>query len=194
MDLISLLVINPDLTQERSKPRAGGIAPAIRPVASVLFLTTVAFAAIDTGRLHCAYPFSKPAQIGAFVVLIAANVLQIWAMASNPFFSTALRLQTDRGHHLVSHGPYRFVRHPGYLAMLFMVPFTALALGSTLALIPHQFMGRLFYFAPHVRTDSSSTTCRLRALRRKGSLPADSGCLVKEGKRLWSARFASQQT
>ncbi len=146
VDLISLLVINPDLTQERSKPRAGGIAPAIRPVASVLFLTTVAFAAIDTGRLHCAYPFSKPAQIGAFVVLIAANVLQIWAMASNPFFSTALRLQTDRGHHLVSHGPYRFVRHPGYLAMLFMVPFTALALGSTLALIPASIYGAIILF------------------------------------------------
>lgn len=33
-------------------------------------------------------------------------------------------------------GPYRFVRHPGYLAMVAMMPTTALALGSLVALIP----------------------------------------------------------
>jgi protein-S-isoprenylcysteine O-methyltransferase Ste14 len=146
MGLISLFAINPDLAQERSEPRAEGIDPAVRPVASVLFLATISVAALDIGRLHWACPLSKWAQIAAFVVLIAANVLQIWAMAANPFFSTALRLQTDRGHHLVSHGPYRFVRHPGYLAMLFIVPLTALALGATLALIPASIYGAIILF------------------------------------------------
>ena len=146
MGLISLFAINPDLAQERSEPRAEGIDPAVRPVASVLFLATVAVAALDTGRLHWACRFSKRAQIAAFAVLIAANVIQIWAMASNPFFSTALRLQTDRGHHLVTHGPYRFVRHPGYLAMLFIVPFTALALGSGPALVPASIYGAIILF------------------------------------------------
>jgi protein-S-isoprenylcysteine O-methyltransferase Ste14 len=146
MGLISLVVINPDLAQERSEPRAGGIDPAVRPAASVLFLATISVAALDIGRLHWACPLSKWAQISAFVVLIAANILQIWAMAANRFFSTALRLQTDRGHHLVSQGPYRFVRHPGYLAMLFIVPFTALAIGSTLALIPASVYGTIILF------------------------------------------------
>ncbi len=146
LGLVSLVAIDPDLAQERSEPRAEGIDPAVRPVASVLFLATVAVAALDTGRLHWACLFSKPAQIAAFVVLVAANVFQIWAVAANPFFSTALRLQTDRGHHLVTHGPYRFVRHPGYLAMLFIVPFTALALGSGLALIPASIYGAIILF------------------------------------------------
>ena len=64
--------------------------------------------------------------MAAFAVFIAANALQIWAMAVNAFFSTALRLQAERGHQLVSNGPYRYVRHPGYLAMLLIVPSTAL--------------------------------------------------------------------
>jgi len=41
----------------------------------------------------------------AFAVFVAANALQIWAMAVNIFFSTALRLQTERGHELVRGGP-----------------------------------------------------------------------------------------
>ena len=144
--LISLVAIDPDLAQERSEPRAEGIDPAVRPVASVLFLATVAVAALDTGRLHWAYLFFKPAQIAAFVVLIAANVFQIWAMAANPFFSTALRLQTDRGHHLVTHGPYRFVRHPGYLAMLFIVPIHGTRARLGLALIPASIYGAIILF------------------------------------------------
>lgn len=143
MGLTSLLAINPDLARERSKPRAVGIDPAVRPVASGLFLATVALAALDIGRLHWACPFSERAQAAAFAVLIVTNALQIWAMAANPFFSTALRLQSDRGHHLVTDGPYRFVRHPGYLAMLFIVPFTALTLGSTIALIPASIYGAI---------------------------------------------------
>jgi len=63
-------------------------------------------------------------------------VLQMWAMVVNPFFSPEIRLQVERGHRLVSDGPYRFLRHPGYLAMLISAPASALAIGSWLALLP----------------------------------------------------------
>jgi protein-S-isoprenylcysteine O-methyltransferase Ste14 len=55
-------------------------------------------------------------------------------MAVNPFFSPRLRLQSN--HRLVAGGPYRFLRHPGYLAMLVAVPATAIALGSLAGLVP----------------------------------------------------------
>jgi protein-S-isoprenylcysteine O-methyltransferase Ste14 len=106
-------------------------------------MATVALGALDVGRLQWAFPFSTKIQRAAFVVFIAANALQIWAMAVNVFYSTALRLQPERGQHLVTNGPYRFVRHPGYLAMLFIVPSTALILGSTLALLPASAYGAL---------------------------------------------------
>ncbi|MGH9401510.1 MAG: methyltransferase family protein, partial [Terriglobia bacterium] len=45
-------------------------------------------------------------------------------------------IQTERGHKLVTRGPYRFVRHPGYLAMAVIMPATAIVFGSVFALIP----------------------------------------------------------
>lgn len=141
--LVSTLTVKPDLAKERSQPAAEGIDPAIRHGASTLFMATVAFGALDVGRLHGAFPFSIKVQTVALVVFIAANALQIWAMAVNVFYSTALRLQSERGHRLVTDGPYRFVRHPGYLAMLFIVPSTALIVGSTLALLPASAYGAL---------------------------------------------------
>ncbi len=53
---------------------------------------------------------------GMFLILVS-TAWTIWAMKVNPFFSTIVRLQTDRGHHVVTTGPYQFVRHPGYKAL-----------------------------------------------------------------------------
>jgi protein-S-isoprenylcysteine O-methyltransferase Ste14 len=53
-------------------------------------------------------------QITAFVVSCAASIFSTWAMFANPFFSSHVRIQTDRGHTVTRSGPYRFVRHPGY--------------------------------------------------------------------------------
>lgn len=59
----------------------------------------------------------------------------MWAMIVNPFFSPVIRIQAERGHHLITRGPYRWLRHPGYLAMIVAIPASALAIGSWLALI-----------------------------------------------------------
>jgi protein-S-isoprenylcysteine O-methyltransferase Ste14 len=59
-----------------------------------------------------------------------------WAMAVNPFLSTIVRIQDDRGHFVVTSGPYRYVRHPMYAMILLMWPGIALELGSWWALIP----------------------------------------------------------
>ncbi len=53
-------------------------------------------------------------QIIALVVLQIGSLLGIWAMFSNRFFSSQVRIQTDRGHTVVREGPYKYVRHPGY--------------------------------------------------------------------------------
>ena len=57
-------------------------------------------------------------------------------MIVNPFFSPVVRLQTEFGHRVIADGPYRFMRHPGYFAMLISIPASALAIGSFVALIP----------------------------------------------------------
>ncbi|MGH9446810.1 MAG: methyltransferase family protein, partial [Terriglobia bacterium] len=134
--LATVLVTEVSQDSERRKPDPAESHPGSRVAASILFLTTVLIAALDVGRFHWIQPLSEPTQITGLAVLIPAVALQVWAMAVNSFFSTAIRIQTERGHKLVTRGPYRFIRHPGYLAMIVFVPATALALGSLVALLP----------------------------------------------------------
>ena len=62
--------------------------------------------------------------------------LALWAMLANRFFSSVIRHQVDRGHYVITTGPYRYVRHPGYTGIIVGVLCSGLALGSWLALVP----------------------------------------------------------
>lgn len=57
-------------------------------------------------------------------------------MVENRFFSTMVRIQTDRGHQVCDSGPYRIVRHPGYAGNMLALPGIVLALGSAWTIIP----------------------------------------------------------
>ena len=67
---------------------------------------------------------------------IVGWVIFFWAMASNPFFSEAVRIQHERGHRVASGGPYQIVRHPGYSGSCLTFLGAPLLLGSWWALIP----------------------------------------------------------
>jgi len=54
-------------------------------------------------------------------------------MAVNRFFSSVARIQADRGQHVITSGPYRFVRHPGYAGGMLLILFSGPALGSWIA-------------------------------------------------------------
>jgi protein-S-isoprenylcysteine O-methyltransferase Ste14 len=70
------------------------------------------------------------------VILLAAIAFSTWAMVINRFFSGTVRIQTERGHKVVSSGPYRLVRHPGYLAGVIGYLAMPLVLGSSWAYLP----------------------------------------------------------
>ena len=72
----------------------------------------------------------------ALIVFVLGMGLFDWAMLSNRFFSGTVRIQEDRGHTVVADGPYRVVRHPGYVGMIVMFVLPPLVLGSLWALIP----------------------------------------------------------
>jgi protein-S-isoprenylcysteine O-methyltransferase Ste14 len=75
-------------------------------------------------------------QIAAFVLLGLSYPFFTWAMVSNKFFSTIVRIQKERNHTVQTGGPYRFVRHPGYASLLFSYISIPIALGSLWACIP----------------------------------------------------------
>ena len=70
--------------------------------------------------------FSLWIKVLALLTIIAGYSLATYALMENRFFSGVVRLQTERGHHPVTGGPYRWVRHPGYVSSLmtfFSIPF-----------------------------------------------------------------------
>src|SRR5690606_20214485 len=64
------------------------------------------------------FPFSLQVKIIALAAILLGYGLGTWALVENRFFSGVVRIQTDRGHHVVTTGPYRFIRHPGYAGAL----------------------------------------------------------------------------
>ena len=74
--------------------------------------------------------------ITSLIIFISGNALVSWAMIANSYFSTKVRIQYDRGHTVSCGGPYRYIRHPGYLGMIIFLLSTPILLGSFWALIP----------------------------------------------------------
>jgi protein-S-isoprenylcysteine O-methyltransferase Ste14 len=68
--------------------------------------------------------------------MVNGHALVVWATGTNAFFSQVVRIQTERGHTVVSTGPYRFVRHPAYVGAIVLVLSSPFMLSSWWALIP----------------------------------------------------------
>lgn len=100
-----------------------------------LFMAVHVVAGLDAGRFGwtAMSPFWWP--IGLFMFLFGA-ILLIWAMGVNPFFEKTVRIQTERGHRVIDTGPYRYVRHPGYVGFFGWILSAPFLLGSWWALIP----------------------------------------------------------
>jgi len=71
-----------------------------------------------------------------FILVSLGYAFATWALAENRFFSSTVRIQTDRGHVVCDSGPYRIVRHPGYAGNILPLLGIVLALGSVWTLIP----------------------------------------------------------
>ena len=127
---------NPEVLNERG--RTGKNAKTWDKVIGgfyVLFLVgTFVLAGLDARLAWSAVPLWVKVLGGfAFVVSLA---ITFWVMSANTFLSTFVRIQEERGHTTVTGGPYRFVRHPMYVGILFMSLGMPLLLGSWWALVP----------------------------------------------------------
>jgi protein-S-isoprenylcysteine O-methyltransferase Ste14 len=126
-------LIDPTLVQERLRPGPGGKDYGTVVVVTGLMLGQSVVAGLDEGRFHWSGDVPPAVQGAGLLAGAAALAVVVWAMAVNRFFSSVVRIQTDRGHHLVTSGPYRFVRHPAYAAFPFLMVGSGVALGSWLA-------------------------------------------------------------
>ncbi|MBN1411108.1 MAG: isoprenylcysteine carboxylmethyltransferase family protein [Spirochaetales bacterium] len=86
-------------------------------------------------RFHWTGDLSYWVNLSGLALSFAGSMLFTWSMVSNKFFSTMVRLQNDRQHNVASGGPYKYIRHPGYVGYIFMSVATPVALGTLWALI-----------------------------------------------------------
>ena len=113
-------------------PRPSRRRPAASVFIRVAALSHLALGALDAGRWHL-FPVPTPLRLIGFAGYVIFGALAFRAMLANRFFSAVVRVQGDRGHHVVDRGPYAIVRHPGYAGMMLAVPCSGLALGSWLS-------------------------------------------------------------
>jgi protein-S-isoprenylcysteine O-methyltransferase Ste14 len=128
--------LDADLRKERRAPGPGGVDRALRPVALPLYLGHLIVAGLDAGRFHWSGPIPWFVHAAGLAGYACGLGLAVWAMAVNRFFSPVARLQCERGHSLVTAGPYRALRHPGYAGGLLAMLSSGLALGSWWSLLP----------------------------------------------------------
>jgi len=133
---IFVLRFNPDLMVERLAPPKGAKTwdKALLSILRLTELVRYILAGLDQ-RYGWTGGFPLAAQIGALMVCALSIAVFIWAIASNTFFSQVVRIQTDRGHKVATGGPYRYVRHPGYLGMILFELAISTLLASWWALI-----------------------------------------------------------
>jgi len=84
--------------------------------------------------------FGLPVKIVSLILFLAGYVLGAWALVENRFFSGMVRIQADRDHRVVSSGPYRWVRHPGYAGALLTYFATSFFLDSLWTFLPVAFL------------------------------------------------------
>ena len=131
---------HPGLMAERGKLGKAQDVKSWDKVLSPLMAVSMTFPLIIVAGLdhHFGWSpvFSTWLNILGFILIVLGYTFAGWALAENRFFSTVVRIQTDRGHMVCDSGPYRIVRHPGYAGNILALPGIVLALGSVWTIIP----------------------------------------------------------
>jgi len=150
--VIAVLVVplDPELIEERTQIKEGVKEwdKRITVIGSVLYPLAIFIVAGLDARHGWSPRVPLMLQVAALVAAAVGNLISIWATAVNRFYSRWVRIQKERGHVVISDGPYRYLRHPGYLGQIIFSLASTLALGSLWALIP----GSLFAMLLVVRT------------------------------------------
>ena len=131
---------HPGLTAERQDVEKFHNAKAWDRVLAPLMALSISFPLVIVAGLDHRSGWSPAFPLWlmmlGFILISLGYALSSWALAENRFFSSTVRIQTERGHAVCDSGPYRFVRHPGYAGSIATLVGIVLALGSVWTLIP----------------------------------------------------------
>jgi protein-S-isoprenylcysteine O-methyltransferase Ste14 len=137
---------DPELFAERMRLTARDEQPAADklfvPALSAAFLIWFVLIGIDH-RLHGS-EFSLPLQIFGLALQLVSTVFIMWVMRVNSFAAPLVKIQSERGHHVIDSGPYAWVRHPMYTGAIAFFIGIPLLLGSLWGLMASPFLALMF--------------------------------------------------
>jgi protein-S-isoprenylcysteine O-methyltransferase Ste14 len=110
----------------------------------ILLYAQIIVSVLDSGRFKWTPPLPGWIYILSGLLFLSFSLLALWAKQVNNFFSSKVRIQKERNHRVISSGPYRLIRHPGYTGIIFLFFNLAIIMGSLWALIPAGLIAILF--------------------------------------------------
>ena len=133
-----ILLDRKDLIKERLKPGKGMKKwdKIYYAISTPIFFIILIFSILDAGRFGWGPQVPISIMIFGIILYIIGQTIVLWAKQTNNFFSSVVRIQSDRNQEVCKDGPYRFVRHPGYVGGVLFTIAIPLVLGSFLGLIP----------------------------------------------------------
>ena len=107
----------------------------------------------DVVRYQWSEPFPVWLRITAMLVHIPCFIFLGWVMRENTYLSQVVKIDKQRGHKVITTGPYALVRHPMYTVTIVLMYVVPVALGSKYALLIASFLTILLivrtYFEDH---------------------------------------------
>jgi len=134
----TVLSIDPELLKERSAPGAE-TKKWDKAILGLSFLVTISMyvlAGLDSGRFHWSPDFPMVVYLTGIILTAAGQLLFLIAQKENKFFSSTVRIQTERDHTVCETGLYKIVRHPAYLGSIIQSLGFPLLFGSLWSIIP----------------------------------------------------------
>jgi protein-S-isoprenylcysteine O-methyltransferase Ste14 len=143
--VINFMVLPQEVIEERGRKK-GNVKKWDKILTTISILPLLGIYIIS--GLDYRFNWSGDLQISINIIGIVLSFLGsmifTWSMVSNRYFSTMVRIQEERGHQVAVEGPYKYVRHPGYVGYIIMVISTPLALASLYALIMSLMVSAIF--------------------------------------------------
>ena len=134
--IINLFVVPLEVIEERGRKKENVkkwdkilSAISVFPIIGIYILSGLDY------RFNWSIDLHISIHIIGLILFFLGAMLFTWSMVSNKFFSTMVRIQTEREHKVAMEGPYKFVRHPGYVGFILMYLVTPIALGSLYGII-----------------------------------------------------------
>ena len=137
---------NPQLLKDRMvflKGDTRGWDRIIIIVSTILFVPYLLLPGLDAVR----YQWSSvplPVAVAGFAGVIVSLLLFFAVLRENAYLSRFVEIQREKGHRVVTSGPYRHVRHPMYVGLIILLYSLPVALGSLWTLIPASVLTLIF--------------------------------------------------